>query len=163
MKGRGHLTSGKSSLDCFRHRFHASSLDCLLRHRSEGSFFQLSLVPNSSSTKEHSDSSSTKEHSRQQLDEIVKEGEQYIERFSALVTVGVAPILVAMITVRVEIGGYTIQFYQNNHSGIFCIQPNGGIQLNFCTPNGLPIHFQWRVANIYNFSLSTANYLIFRR
>ena len=22
MKGRGHLTSGKSSLDCFRHRFH---------------------------------------------------------------------------------------------------------------------------------------------
>ena len=51
--------------------------------------------------------------------EMVKEGEQYIERFSALVTVGVAPILVAMITVRVEIGGYTIQFYQNNHSGIF--------------------------------------------
>ena len=98
--------------------------------------------------------------------EIVKEGEQYIERFSALVTVGVAPILVAMITVRVEIGGYTIQFYQSNHSGIiwdFCIQPNGGVQLNFCTPNGLPIHFQWRVANIYNFSLSTANYLIFRR
>ena len=98
--------------------------------------------------------------------EIVMEGEQYIERFSALVTVGVAPILVAMIAVRVEIGGYTIQFYQNNHSGIiwdFCIQPNGGVQLNFCTPNGLPIRFQWRVANIYNFSLSTANYLIFRR
>ena len=84
----------------------------------------------------------------------MKEGEQYIERFSALVTVGVAPILVAMITVRVEIGGYTIQFYQNNHSGIiwdFVYNPMGGVQLIFCTPNGLPIHFQWRVANIYNF------------
>ena len=46
-----------------------SSLDCLLRHHSEGSFFRLFLIPNSSSTKEHSDSSSTKEHSRQQLDE----------------------------------------------------------------------------------------------
>ena len=47
----------------------ASSLDCLLRHRSEGSFIWLFLIPNSSSTKEHSDSSSTKEHSRQQLEE----------------------------------------------------------------------------------------------
>ena len=100
--------------------------------------------------------------------EIVKEGEQYIERFSALVTVGVAPILVAMITVRVEIGGYTIQFYQNNHSGIiwdFCIQPNGGVQLNFCMGypfifnGGLQIFitFNCKLFNISEVSLSFPN------
>ena len=88
---------------------------------------------------------------------------RYIERFSALVTVGVAPILVAMITVRVEIGGYAIQFCQNNHSGIiwdFCIQPNGGVQLNFCM--GYPFIFNGGL-QIFITSLSTANYLIFQR
>ena len=90
---------------------------------------------------------------------IVKEGEQYIERFSALVTVGVAPILVAMITVRVEIGGYTIQFYQNNHSGIFCM---GVYNLTSVHQMGYPFIFNGGL-QIFITSLSTANYLIFRR
>ena len=74
----------------------------------------------------------------------MKEGEQYIERFSALVTVGVAPILVAMITVRVEIGGYTIQFYQNNHSGIiwdFVYNPMGVYNLSSVHQMGYPFIF----------------------
>ena len=62
-----------------------------------------------------------------------------------------------------EIGGYAIQFYQNNHSGIiwdFCIQPNGGVQLNFCM--GYPFIFNGGL-QIFITSLSTANYLIFQR
>ena len=67
--------------------------------------------------------------------EIVKEGEHYIECFSALVTVGVAPILVAMITVRVEIGGYTIQFYH------FVYNPMGVYYLTSVHQMGYPFIF----------------------
>ena len=72
---------------------------------------------------------------------------------------GVAsPILVTMVTYneRVEIGGDTIQFYHkleqpftsycNKHIGI--LYTSQWVVYNFCTPNGLPIHFQWWVADI---------------
>ena len=57
---------------------------------------------------------------------------------------------------RVEIGLYTIQFYYKleQPSGVIAIKILGflyatqWVMYNFCTPNGLPIHFQWWVANI---------------
>ena len=72
----------------------------------------------------------------------------------------------------VEIGGYTIQFYHKQPSrsychkniGIFVYNPMGGVQL---------LYTKWvthsfsmvgcKYSNTYNFTLSTANHLIFRR
>ena len=56
-------------------------------------------------------------------------------------------IFLVLYNKRVELGGYTNQF-----SGVIAIKTLGFLYATqwvvyyFCTPNGLPIHFQWRVA-----------------
>ena len=49
---------------------------------------------------------------------------------------------------RVEIGGYTIQFYHKLEQPFrsYChnfLYTSQWVVYNFCTLNGLPIHFQW--------------------
>ena len=66
---------------------------------------------------------------------------------------------------RVEIGGYTIQFYHrleqpfrsycHKNIGIFVYNPMGGVQLLY-TKWVTTIHFQWRVTNIQ--ILKTSHY-----
>ena len=85
----------------------------------------------------------------------------------AFVIVGVAsPILVAMLTVFYNV---RVEGTQSTNSRVIAIKVLGflytthWVVYNFCTPNGLPIHFQCWVANIQILKTSHYQLFIFRR